>query len=271
MPVLVTGAESAVGRAVVRRLAAGGGEVRVFLDLERASVADPVPFKALGCKVAQGALDDEGHVESALQRVHTVMHLASSPLDDPARMLDAAATVLSGAIGAGCRRVVWLSHLGVESADGNSWLAACAEVEELLAEAPLESIVFRRALTYGVEDDLTVALAEGVGGAGSGRHAPLFADDLATAVVAADGERVKAVGSDLHLVVPIGGPDVVGLGEVARGLGEALAGGGHVGRLPEHAADLYGRDLLPPPGAIGAHGTSFAAGLARLGSGQSRR
>lgn len=257
---------------MVRRLAAGGGEVRVFLDLERAAVADPVPFKALGCKVAQGALDDEGHVESALQRVHTVMHLASSPLDDPSRMLDAAATVLSGAIGAGCRRVVWLSHLGVDAADGNPWLAACADVEELLADAPLESIVFRRALTYGAGDDLTTALAEGLGGVAPGRHAPLFADDLAAAVVAADHDRVKAAGSDLHLVVPIGGPDVLDLGEVVHALSGALVAGATAPRLPGHTADLYRRDLLPPPSAIGAHGTSFAAGLAHLGSGgQSRR
>ncbi|MGH8909614.1 MAG: hypothetical protein ACRD0K_24770 [Egibacteraceae bacterium] len=43
----MTGAEGAVGRAVVRRLVRGGGEVRVFLDLERAAVADPAPLQAL--------------------------------------------------------------------------------------------------------------------------------------------------------------------------------------------------------------------------------
>lgn len=267
MPVLVTGAESAVGRATVRRLARGGGEVRVFLDLERAPVADPAPFKSLGCKVARGALDDEGHVETALEQVHTVMHLASSALDDPPRMRDGAATVLSAAIGAGCRRVVWLSHLGVEAADGNRWLVACAEVEELLADAPLESIVFRRALTYGAEDDLTTALAGGLGGAGAGRHAPLFADDLAAAVVAADRERVGAATSDLHLVVPIGGPDILDLADVVRSLSGISAARGPGQRLPGHVADLYARDLVPPPGAIGTRGTPFATGLARLSAG----
>ncbi|MGH8909610.1 MAG: SDR family oxidoreductase [Egibacteraceae bacterium] len=265
MPVLVTGAEGAVGRAAVLRLVRGGGEVRVFLDLERAAVADPAPFQALGAKVARGALDDEGHLETALEQAHTVMHLASSPLEQPQRMLDGAATVLCAAIGAGCRRMIWLSHLGVSAADGNEWLAACAEVEELLAEAPLESVVFRRALTYGPDDDLTAALA-GVATAGramSARHAPLYAADLAAAVVAADLERVTGGVTDLHLLVPIAGPDVVELAEVVRGLrgtpAEAAARA-----LPAHAADLFARDLLPPLGAIGAQGTPFAEGIRRL-------
>jgi uncharacterized protein YbjT (DUF2867 family) len=268
MPVLVTGAEDAVGRDVVQRLARAGGEVRVFLDLERPRLADPGPFAALGCKVARGALDDEGHLETALEQVHTVLHLAASPLDEPERLLDATATVLSAAIGAGCRRLVWLSSLGVEAADGNPWLAACAEAEELLAEAPLESVVFRRALTYGPGDDLTAALAAGAAGGlgargGAAKHAPLFAGDLAGAVLAADRDRVAGGPSDLHLIVPIAGPDVLDLVAVVR----ALRGSPQVPArpgLPEYTADLLSRDLLPPPGAIGAQGTPFAEGVRRL-------
>jgi uncharacterized protein YbjT (DUF2867 family) len=270
MPVLVTGAEGAVGRAVVQRLARGGGEVRVFLDVERAVVADPAPFQALGCKVARGALDDEGHLETALEQAHTVMHLASSPLEEPERMLDAAATVVSAAIGAGCRRMIWLSHLGVEAADGNQWLDACAEVEELLAGAPVESVVFRRALTYGSYDDLTTALAGAAVGSlrsvGAARHAPLYAMDLAAAVAAADRERVTGGPTDLHLLIPIAGPDVVELVEVVRGLRGARPAtrDGRIPALPEHTADLLARTLLPPAGALGGQGTPFAEGTRLL-------
>jgi uncharacterized protein YbjT (DUF2867 family) len=204
------------------------------------------------------------------------MHLASSPLDDPSWMRDVAATVLSAAIGAGCRRIIWLSHLGVEAVvddfgQGNPWLAACADVEELLADAPLESVVFRRALTYGPQDDLTTTLAagaaRGLAKVGLGRHAPLFADDLAAAVVAADRERVEGTTSHLNLVIPIGGPDILDLAEVVRSLRSATAPSrAHVtnARFPDPLADLYSRDLLPPPSAIGAHGTPFAVGRTRL-------
>jgi len=270
MPVLVTGAEDAVGRSAVRRLVRGGGEVRVFLDLERPDVADPAPFRALGCKVARGALDDEGHLETALEQVHTVAHLAGTPLDDPGRLLDAAATVLSAAIGAGCRRFVALSHLGADDPSGNPWLEACAAVEDLLADAPLETVVFRRALTYGPDDAWTAALvggaAGGLGRRGGGRHAPLFADDLAGAVAASDRERTAGGGADLHLAVAIAGPDRLGLVELVRALrGEPTAGRAD-GPLPAHAADLLTRELLPPAGAIGESGTPFAEGLRRLGS-----
>ena len=267
MPVLVTGAEDAVGRAAVHRLVRAGGEVRVFLDLERPRPADPAPFQALGCKVARGALDDEGHVESALEQVHTVMHLAVSPLETPGRLLDAAATVLSAAIGAGCRRMISLSHLGVDDADGNGWLASCAGIEDLLADAPLESVVFRRALTYGPDDELTGALAASHPDRSSAaRHAPLFAGDLAGAVIAADRDRVGAGRADLHLVVPIAGPDVLDLAAVVHGL-RGTAAGQTVVTLPTHTAGLLARDLLPPPGAIGAQGTRFREGLSRLAGG----
>ncbi len=264
MPVLVTGAETAVGRTVATQLARDG-EVRVFLDLERAGAANPAPFHALGCKVARGALDDEGHLESALEQVHTVMHLASSPLQDPGLMLDAAATVLSAAIGAGCRRVIWLSQLGAEAPEGNDYLAACAEVEDMLAEAPLESVVFRPSLTYGPQDDLTAALAGSTANGGEpSRHAPLYASDLAEAVAAVDRERVIAGPADLHVIVPIAGPDVLRLAEVIQGLRDSAPVTRPGRSLPKHVTDLLARDLLPPAGAIGAHGTSFSEGTRLL-------
>ncbi|MGH8930990.1 MAG: SDR family oxidoreductase [Egibacteraceae bacterium] len=266
MPVLVTGAETAVGRTVATQLARRGGEVRVFLDLERAGAADPAPFHALGCKVARGALDDEGHLESALEQVHTVMHLASSPLQDPERMLDAAATVLSAAIGAGCRRVIWLSQLGAEAPEGNDYLAACAEAEDLLTDAPLESVVFRPSLTYGPDDDLTAALAGSTANDGSrpGRHAPLYAGDLAEAVAAVDRERVMAGPADLHVIVPIAGPDLLRLADVIQGLRDNAPVVCRSQPLPGHVTDLLARDLLPPAGAIGAYGTSFSEGTRLL-------
>jgi uncharacterized protein YbjT (DUF2867 family) len=200
--------------------------------------------------------------------VHTIMHLASSLLQDPGPLLDTTATVLSAAIGAGCRRIIWLSHLGAEAVGENDWLAACAEIEELLAEAPLESIVFRRSLTYGPHDDLTTSLTamavDGASPAPGARHAPLYADDLAQAIAAADQERILTGPVDLHLVIPIAGPDVLDLAEVVSSLRSGAGTSGGHRSLPEHAIELLSRDLLPPAGALGAQGTPFVEGARRV-------
>ena len=233
----------------------------MYCDLEHAMPVDPAPLRALGCKVAQGALDDEGHLETAMEQVHTVFHLAPSLLDDPAGLLDAAATVVAAAIGAGCRRLVLLSGLGAAPDGGNPYLDAVAQAEEIASEAPLESIVFRAALTYGPDDLLTAALARLTDrAANGGRHAPLWAVDLAAALAAADRERAAA-GAELNVVVPIAGPQTLALPELVRSLRGSPMAERTGGDLPSHAADYLARDITPPTNAIGQTGTTLAAAL----------
>ena len=100
-------------------------------------------------------------------------------------------------------------------------------------------------LSYGHDDALTQALAESTGGAApDALHTPIWNDDLAAAVAAADArDRVGLP----HLLVPLGGPQLMSLGELV-----ALLGGQVVEpvvaarRLPEHALDVLSRDLVPP-------------------------
>lgn len=275
MPVLVVGAETAAGRATVRGLAHGGGEVRVWLDADRVDEAIERHYRRSGCKVAVGAMDDEGRLELALEQGHTVVHLDGGPLDDPVRALDAVAVVAAAAIGARCRRLVYASHLGADEPGGNAYLQACADAEDLLADAPLETVVVRRALTYGRGDPLTEALAAGPPArALQARHAPLFAEDLAGAVVAADRERHRP--GDHHVVVELAGPDVVTVGQLARLLRPPTGGlwgvlgraGSRAGVLPPATVDLLARDALPGPDALGRRGTPLTEGIRRMRASQ---
>lgn len=265
MPVLVTGAEAGLARAVVARLVRTGGEVRVYADPDRCSEADVEDYRRAGLKVARGALEDEGRLEVALAQVHTVAHAGGGPLDDPATALDEIASVVSAAIGAGCRRLVWASHLGASAADPNPYLSACADAEALLADAPLETVVVRRALTYGPGEALTGVLAAGVPDADpQARHAPLYVDDLAAAVLAADAERGRT-GPD-HLMVSLAGPQVVTLDQLVAGLralGAPGRQGGGVASPPAHLADVLSRDQLPDATTLGRTGTALEEGLAR--------
>lgn len=249
MSVLVTGAEHPVGRHAVRRLLSTGDEVRVFLDLERPDPADPDELRALGCKVAQGALDDEGHLETACAQTHTVFHLAAHPLERPAHLVEQAAAIVAAALGAGCRRLVFVSDLAATDPQGNPWLDALAQVEALLADLPLETVVLRCALTWDHHDPLVGALLA-AGDVPDGRHWPAWAGDVAAAAVAADREPAHA--DDLHVVAALSGPQrltVAGLRDALRSRGPAAG----PRDLPAHTRQWLARDIDRPDEAITLH------------------
>lgn len=261
VPVLITGAETAEGRAAARRFLRSGGEVRVFVDVGTSpAVIDAL--RAGGCKVARGTLDDEAHLETAAEQVHTVVHLAGGPMTEPDTVVDDAATVLSAAIGAGCRRMVWASHVGADDPRSNAYLQACAETEAMLADAPLETVVVRRALTYGPDDPLTAALAAGAvpADAVESTHQPLYVDDLAMVITEAD--RVRGGVADLGIVLTLTGPTEVLLGGFADLLTAPDRDLRAIPTLPPVVVDLLARDLVVNEAMVGP--TSIPEGLERV-------
>ena len=279
MPVLVTGAESGLGLAVATALAASGGEVRAWLVQERRLTNQEVGrrvdamaaaggvgavdvgehLRRLGCKVARGGIDDEGRLELAMEQAHTVMHCWGGPLVDADDELDALAGVLSAALGAGCRRFVWASHLGAAAEADHPYLVACAEAEALLAEATLESVAVRRSLTYGPDDPFTQHLAatppERLP---ASRQAPLAMADLVAAFVEAD--RARGDVRDLSLVVSLAGPSRLPLPDLAARLRRPV--GADAEPLPDGALELYARDHVPDEETLGSRGTPPDRGLA---------
>lgn len=236
----------------------------------RAYVADEwageeiAALRAAGCKVARGSLDDEGRLEAALEQVHTVVHLGGDLLAAPQTLLDDVASVVSAALGAGCRRLVWPSQLGAGEPGEVVLLRVCADAEQLLAETPLETVVLRRALTYGPGDPLTEALAAGPPRqATAARHAPLYVDDLVEAVVAADRQRGDRMVP--HLVAELAGSDIVSVGELCALLGArrtAVVGRRGAARLPDHVVELLAAERLPGADAVVAP-RSLADGIRR--------
>lgn len=77
MPVIVVGADTPVGEAIVAALLSRGGEIRAFVtDPERAAA-----LRTLGTKVAVGDLSDESHVEAAAYNAFTAVVVEESVLD----------------------------------------------------------------------------------------------------------------------------------------------------------------------------------------------
>ena len=90
MPVVVTAAETPLGRLVVRRLLADGAEVRAVVEKATSD---------LGVPTALATWDDAERLGAVLEGAHTVVHLASAK-----RVPD----LLAAAEDSGVRRLVLL-------------------------------------------------------------------------------------------------------------------------------------------------------------------
>jgi len=75
MPVVVTGADQPLGRAVVLELADRGGDVRATVRSRAAAGA----LRAVGIRVFVGDLSDPLRLGAAIEDAHTVLHLDRGP------------------------------------------------------------------------------------------------------------------------------------------------------------------------------------------------
>ena len=243
MPVLVTGAEAGLGASVIDHLSRTGGELRAFLDATTCTDDDIARVRTGGCKVAIGELDDEGHLEAALEQVHTVAHCWTGPLHSPAEQLEAAAALASAALGAHVRRLIWVRDLA--RPEGNPYLEAGAQIAALFEDLPIETVMLSTAVRHSDDDPFTIRLAAGwLSGTPVDQatpHAPISNDDVARAIAAAD--RQRGDGGELHLRLALVGPEVVPLRDVLRRLG------GRARRLGAPAHEAASPEMWQPPPA----------------------
>ena len=239
MPVLVTGATGCVGRALVPRLLEAGGQVRVYVR------RDVPEYRSLGVKVAIGDADHEGRLESALEQVHTLVHLVGGPLPErgvtPEWLnLETTEVALRAAENAEVRRVLFLSPMGADPASDNAYLAAKGRAEQAIEASRLEYAIFRTAPILSEGSALSTLLARGA--PSRIRSAKLNAirlSNVADALLAADTRDAELRGT-----WELGGPEVFTLEQLAEragaptGLGRVLSG------APRELVDLYSRDAV---------------------------
>lgn len=109
MPVIVVGADTSLGDAIVAALVSRGGEIRAFAtDPDRAA-----RLRARGAKVAVGDLSDGSHVGAAAYNAFTAVLVEASLIDgrqfsfaeDAASVV---ATWVSAVREAGVQRAIWV-------------------------------------------------------------------------------------------------------------------------------------------------------------------
>ena len=81
MPVIIVGADTPAGEAIVTALLPRDGEVRVFVSDEH----DARHFRDLGTKVAVGDVSDGSHIGGASLNAHSAVLVAQAAVDGRAR------------------------------------------------------------------------------------------------------------------------------------------------------------------------------------------
>jgi NADH dehydrogenase len=208
---LLTGATGLVGSAVLRRLVVRGEPVRCLVRDPRRLGAERVRVQ-----IAIGDLADPATFRHALRGVRTVVHLAASERDQPGATveeLDGVATwrLLRAAERAGAEHFVWLTPLGATPHHPSRVHRAKALAAGAVAGAALPTTTFASSLVYAPGDRrlarlerLSLLPVVPLTGRGAARTQPIWAEDVAAAIVAAVDDPPAA-----HRRLELAGPDVL--------------------------------------------------------------
>jgi NADH dehydrogenase len=209
---LLTGATGTVGRAVLRRLLAAEVPVRCLVRDPRRLGPDRVRVQ-----IALGDLGDHLSFRHALRGVDAIVHLASVIRDQPGGSIEELAGVatwrlVQAAERAGVERFVFFSTLGASTRSQARLMRAKAVAERAVAESALKHTVFAPSIIYSPSDPYLTLLARmawlpvmPIPGSGRAAFQPIWAEDVAEAVLAAlpgGPEAEAAVGARYELAGP---------------------------------------------------------------------
>jgi uncharacterized protein YbjT (DUF2867 family) len=214
--ILLTGATGTVGSALLRRLTSEGEPVRAL-------VRDPghLGDQRVRVQIALGDLADPPSFRNALRGVDTVVHLAAAIRDQQhasIEELNALATLrlVRAAERAGAERFVFFSAMSASHHSRTRFFRAKALAQEAVAGSPLQTTVFRPSIIYTpgdpwltLLDRLTRLPAVPVSGSGRALYQPIWAEDVADAVMAA---LSNGAGGDYELA----GPEILSYDDIVE-------------------------------------------------------
>lgn len=251
MPVVVTPADTPVGRALVPLLRESGSEVRATVrDIDAAD-----PLRALGAKVAVVEAPDDDTLRAIVDEAHTVCLLSNDLFEEEYEesIVEWTHAVLRAARKAKVRRVLLVSYPGASLSSANDFLRSEGRAEDAVRDSSPEHAILRCTHIYGVGSrwmDFVVRASRQqppvVVGLGRQRLAPVYAGDVARALAAAD-DRASPVSGTYGLQ----GPDVVTADELADLLGASGRPKDHVRAEAGSAGVALGAGRLSWSPAIG--------------------
>ena len=189
--VTVFGGTGFLGRFVVQALVAAGHPVRV-------ATRHPPRRPTRGVDWLQTDVREEASVRAAVAGAAGVVNVVGLYTERGAETFDAvhvtgAATVAREARGAGVERLVQISGIGADPSSPSRYVRARAQGEQRVREAFPEAIILRPSVLFGPGDALLNVLDRITAvvpvfpliGSGDTRLQPVYAGDVAQAVLAA--------------------------------------------------------------------------------------
>jgi uncharacterized protein YbjT (DUF2867 family) len=245
--VTVVGATGFVGRHVVARLQECGYTVRAISRRGGRRPEWGERVHPLAADVETGA-----GLGATLVGAHAVVHLVAIPRESPGRTFEAVnvggvAHVLEAMHGAGVRRIVHLSVLGVTDDRAYRYLSSKWRGEQLVRQSGLDWVVLRPSLLFGKGDGFFSLIETtlrwwspgivAIPAAGAVRFQPLAVEDVAVAV-----ERCLAEPSRSGSVYELGGPEYLAYPQIVDAVMQAT--GRHRLKLPVPVPLLRGLTAL---------------------------
>lgn len=259
MKIVITGANSAVGQAILRCGPKHEVPTNTFVAAVRSARAAEQIRSETGN--AAGAVrisyDDSGSLDAAFQGAFAIIHLAGILIETPDSSYEQAnvastRAIVEAAKRSGVQKIVLVSATGADETSRNRYYRTKGEAEALVRASGLDHTILRAPLLLGRGTAGGAALGRHVSqsrakliGGGRNYHQPLFVDDLARAAVASTNQSV-ANNLVLDLVGPVSLPERELVERAARLLGRNV----RIGSIPKYwfSLGLAIRQRIGKPG-----------------------
>lgn len=235
MQIAITGANSAVGQAILRYGLAQGTEGNTLVAAVRSDRAAEqiAPLLSTRNTVARISYDDPASLDAAFRGVSAVVHLAGILVEQPGSTYEQAnvaptRSVVAAAVRCAAEKFVLVSATGADEKSSNGYYRSKGLAEALVRESGLNYAILRAPLLLGPGTEGSAALIRNASGSkarliGGGRNLqqPLSVNDLAQAALAAAHPSI-ARNRTLDLVGPVSLPERELVTRTARLLGHDI-------------------------------------------------